>query len=285
MKTFLLASILFFFASHSFASSDISKALFNAIQNQNVEEVIEILEKLDSSERRTVLNSLAIDKIFVQGIADPYPILISPLHFACGKGLAEIAKLLLSYGADINFHAGIHLPATPLHYSIHYGQTESVNFLLLEGANVNLAPVRVTPLMHACSLSNIDIVRLLLMHNGIRIDASFSSTSGNIRTALGVALHCGFLEIADLLIEAGATLSEEMIRRYRYLVNQRDLYEQERAERQRQQEREREQKLQRENDLNEVLLLQRQDWLAYERLSNLAAYTILAILTSAFYGI
>jgi cytohesin len=64
----------------------------------------------------------------------------SALHFACGRGFAEVAKILLESGGNIDLQMtapdchSCHL-RTPLHAAVHNGHAATVQLLLLKGAN------------------------------------------------------------------------------------------------------------------------------------------------------
>ncbi|MEW5923212.1 MAG: ankyrin repeat domain-containing protein, partial [Candidatus Zixiibacteriota bacterium] len=87
--------------------------IFTAIEQQNLEAVKELVQ-----ENPQIVN--AVDN-------GGY----SPLHKAAYNGLLEIAKYLLSQGADIN--AASASGSTPLHGAAFYGHPDMVRFLLDNG--------------------------------------------------------------------------------------------------------------------------------------------------------
>ena len=60
-----------------------------------------------------------------------------PLHLAVLKGNADIVKILLGNGAQIDLVAGNKDEATPLHWAVFYLQKEMVSLLVKSGANIN----------------------------------------------------------------------------------------------------------------------------------------------------
>ena len=59
----------------------------------------------------------------------------TPLHTACQFGNVETAKILLTFGADINRMGKQNV--TPLHVAAKYGQTDMTNVLLRHKPNVS----------------------------------------------------------------------------------------------------------------------------------------------------
>src|SRR5208283_1942182 len=80
------------------------------------------------------------------------------LHVAGDHGSAEVTRLLLKHGADINAldTAG----DTPLVHSIFQRRSDVVEVLLVHGADVNLGLVY--PLTLACGRDDIELVKALL---------------------------------------------------------------------------------------------------------------------------
>ena len=60
-----------------------------------------------------------------------------PIHLAVIKGNAEIVKMLLDNGAQIDIKAKNRDQATPLHWAVFFQQKEMVSLLIKSGANIN----------------------------------------------------------------------------------------------------------------------------------------------------
>jgi ankyrin repeat protein len=86
------------------------------------------------------------------------------LHVASSKGNLSMASLLLSKGANLNVQDIF--GNSPLHYAVDKRRKEMAEMLIKCGADINQKDFRGnTPLHIACVNNDIDIVRLLLLHN------------------------------------------------------------------------------------------------------------------------
>lgn len=88
---------------------------------------------------------------------------MTPLMVACDKNHAEIAEILLNYGANVEaiFMNG----ATPLYITCHLGNEKITELLLQRGANPNVIDKQGTSVVHlACRKGNVNILQLLLQH-------------------------------------------------------------------------------------------------------------------------
>jgi ankyrin repeat protein len=130
------------------------------------------------------------------------------LHYAALKGQAEVARLLVDRGADVEAR-DIH-ESTPLHVAVQAGQTAVVELLLNDTPPGNPASVNVqdydgyTPLQWACDIGNRDIAALLVAKGA---DMNARNTVG--QTAFNLAGNGGYKEIADLLAQKGADQSPQ----------------------------------------------------------------------------
>jgi ankyrin repeat protein len=89
------------------------------------------------------------------------------LHWAASLGLAEMARLLIDSGADVNIRN--EEGDTPLHWAAGEGQKELVVILIVHGADVNALNKRGwTPLRWAEAQSQKEIARILVAAGGRR---------------------------------------------------------------------------------------------------------------------
>lgn len=117
----------------------------------------------------------------VNANASPY----GALHLAVMKGGPIIVKLLIDYGADLN-RAGEKV-GSPLHLAVGSKQTEIITLLLGNGADVNIgipsgSEAGITPLHKAARWLLPDIVALLISHG-----ANVNARSDQKLTPLGEA--------------------------------------------------------------------------------------------------
>lgn len=119
------------------------------------------------------------------------------------KSTAEIAKLLLDADADANLKRkrfNNEQEMSPLHYAMLIGSAEIAKVLVEGGANVNEQDYfGVTPLMWASASGYTDIVKLLIEKGA---DVNIKDQGG--LTALFQAKAKNNEEIANILIQAGA---------------------------------------------------------------------------------
>lgn len=136
----------------------------------------------------------------------------SPLNTAIEGFHAEIAKILIDAGADLE-HEGGRL-GMPLHFASYFGDVEIVTMLLEAGAQVNGQPRKVrtnfdgTPLHNATSGGKLHVAKLLLEH-GADVNAENRHDPG--WTPLHAAVEAHFfapdrLATVRLLLEHGARL-------------------------------------------------------------------------------
>jgi ankyrin repeat protein len=124
----------------------------------------------------------------------------APLHYATWSS-EEIVRLLIEKGADVNLQnsAG----ETPLFNYIYRGNIAMLDYLLSNGADINIKTNRgETPLHHAAGKGNKNLVELLLSH-GAQVNAL---TNFNF-TPLHFAAIFGHEEIVKILIDQGAELN------------------------------------------------------------------------------
>jgi ankyrin repeat protein len=138
--------------------------------------------------------------------------------------LADVARLLLEHGADVNApieHGDSYDESrTPLHTAADYGRAEVVRVLLEHGASVGAEDNKSrTPLHEAVDYGKIeanygrvegyvsqkvDVVRVLLEHC-----ANVGAEDNEGRTPLHTAAKYGWVEVVRLLLEHGADVGVE----------------------------------------------------------------------------
>ena len=120
------------------------------------------------------------------------------LLYACWRWRLELARLLLTAGADVN--AKNKWGSTPLHAAAREGHTEAVRLLLEAGADVNAENEDgETPLHWAAWEGHTDVVRLLLAAG-----ADVNAKDKDVRTPLHLAAKKERPDVVRLLLEAGA---------------------------------------------------------------------------------
>jgi len=125
---------------------------------------------------------------------------MTALHFAVNSGYVEVAKYLLSKGANIN---AIECDNTPLIIAARTNRLEIVRMLIDSGAAVDgLGSNGSTPLHHAAEQGHIEIVKLLIERG-----ANINLTGGGNMTALHFAVNSGRIEVARYLLSKGANIN------------------------------------------------------------------------------
>lgn len=126
------------------------------------------------------------------------------LHFACQNGHAEVAKILLEKGADIEANSHMY---TPLMLAVSEGHLDIAKLLLDNGAKPNVSLVTgKTPLMMASEKGDVDMIALLLKrraHINARTPSDLDIPQNNY-TALHFAEENGHLKAIELLCQYGA---------------------------------------------------------------------------------
>lgn len=123
----------------------------------------------------------------------------TPLHLVARLGYADIAKLLLDSGADVDAVDG-HAKYTALHFAILTDKKEMVRLLLDRSADVNAAPTGESPLHLAAREGSREVVELL-----VKRGADLSARTHQGMTPLMIAESTtGRSEIGALLRTLGA---------------------------------------------------------------------------------
>ncbi|XP_068114568.1 ankyrin-3 isoform X17 [Hyperolius riggenbachi] len=123
---------------------------------------------------------------------------ITPLHVASKRGNGNMVKLLLDRGAKIDAKTRDGL--TPLHCGARSGHEQVVEMLLDRGAPI-LSKTKngLSPLHMATQGDHLNCVQLLLLHN-VPVD----DVTNDYLTALHVAAHCGHYKVAKVLVDKKA---------------------------------------------------------------------------------
>lgn len=147
----------------------------------------------------------ALDRDPLQLDADS-PEGFTPLALAAHFGHADVMRLLIDGGADLNRVATHRIAVTPLHAALFGRQIEAARLLIERGADITLARGGTgsqragwTPLHYAAGMGFGELV-LPLLDRGA--DPSRPDQDG--KTPLAVAIETNHPEIADLLRSRGA---------------------------------------------------------------------------------
>ncbi|MEO7223485.1 MAG: ankyrin repeat domain-containing protein, partial [Devosia sp.] len=122
---------------------------------------------------------------------------VTALYVACEKGNVELARLLISRGADVNLM--VKLQRTPLYGAIKGGYADIVKLLLDSGADPNQIAKLQTPLHIAAQDGCLQCV-IALVEAGAEVNALTSSGIPPIH----FAKRGGHEEIAAYLLDHGA---------------------------------------------------------------------------------
>ena len=118
-------------------------------------------------------------------------------------------EILLNVGVDPNKYSR-DLSVTPLLFALHQRRHECMEILLRHGADPNQAPNRASmpPLILATKIEDVKAVKLLLKAN-----AKVNKKDYYDRAAIYYAAQDGCKPIVKLLLSAGATGYDEMVKR------------------------------------------------------------------------
>lgn len=86
------------------------------------------------------------------------------LHYACEKGNADVVRVLLDYGMDINAHVGD--SPTPLYLALDTGRSEVALLLIRKGADINIIVDSETSLYTACRTGLREAIDVILERGG-----------------------------------------------------------------------------------------------------------------------
>ncbi|XP_059471305.1 ankyrin repeat domain-containing protein 17 isoform X2 [Neocloeon triangulifer] len=126
----------------------------------------------------------------------------SLLSLACSAGYFELAQVLLAMSAGVE-DRGIKGDCTPLMEAASAGHADIVRLLIENGADVNAqSSTGNTPLMYACAGGHLEVVEILLAAG-----ANVEDHNENGHTPLMEAASAGYVNVAKVLLENGAGIN------------------------------------------------------------------------------
>ncbi|KAI8039367.1 transient receptor potential channel pyrexia isoform X1 [Drosophila gunungcola] len=127
----------------------------------------------------------------------------TPLHFACSRANASIAKVLLDRGADPN-RWDSKKEVTALHCSASSKSVECILLLLRRKANINIGIEKRSALHYAIDVNAVDCVEILLKYG-----ADPNTPQVYTETPLHTASAAGFAKCVQLLLNHNADVRSQ----------------------------------------------------------------------------
>ncbi|CAE7866986.1 ANK1 [Symbiodinium microadriaticum] len=218
-----------------------SSPLFKAVDIHHLEVVQALLLARADADKANLRGETPLFNAATNGLAEAARLLVdagadrnkvsccgkSPLHMAVLRGHSAVARVLLETRADLNCRS--RHGSTPLGMAAELGELETARLLLENHADTAAADKDGwTPLLLACRKGYLEMAELLLQAgangetplaalsskgqaDGVRLtEASAEVDKADVegRTPLLVACLHGHMEIAKLLVEAGATFQK-----------------------------------------------------------------------------
>lgn len=182
-----------------------SSALHGALLQEG-EKWNKIVSRMLEPERNAIISHMWHDPD--PGIAPQYLEPRTPLQLAANRGQADIVRMLLDRGADVNEAPAPARGRTALQAAASgfrgSPDMDLVKFLLEKGADINAAPAvfgGLTALQAAAISGDIMLAKFLLV-NGAKVNAASAFREG--RYAIEGAAEHGRLDMVQLLLNAGA---------------------------------------------------------------------------------
>jgi len=140
------------------------RELFTLILNGNVDVNFQNNQGETALFNAVQLGKKRIVELLLEHNADPNIGKLSPLIQSCISGYLEISKLLIDYGADVNYeYDDTMFPLTPLTASIANNRIENVKLLIEKGANINIVDKEENNLLlQSIKFGNLKIAKLFL---------------------------------------------------------------------------------------------------------------------------
>ena len=133
------------------------------------------------------------------------PSTMTPLHMAAARGSADIARLLIDAGADVEAETGTGQgKAHPLHLAAEFDHAAVAALLLEHGAKADVRDSRSnTALLIAAKSGYADVVEVLLQAGAdpLAEDASYHDT------AIYIAAMKGHLDVVKLIVSQGVDVN------------------------------------------------------------------------------
>ena len=126
---------------------NLTLALFQAVQNNSLPEVKQILDRLPPNQVSILVNSRTNPASAGEGE--------TPLHIAVKNGNREMVKFLLDKGADVN--AGDKYEATPLHFACRNGDGYIARMLVEFGGDLTIKAIDGRTPLDACKTNELRI--------------------------------------------------------------------------------------------------------------------------------
>ena len=126
---------------------NLTLALFEAVQNNSLTDVKQILDRLPPNQVSILVNSRTNPASAGEGE--------TPLHIAVKNGNREMVKFLLDKGADVN--AGDKYEATPLHFACRNGDGYIARMLVEFGGDLTIKAIDGRTPLDACKTNELRI--------------------------------------------------------------------------------------------------------------------------------